>query len=388
MAILAAGCAASDDEADLRRYAAEGNVSALAAYVDGHFDVPKDSSHVLLALDLLARSEAPEAAQALQDAVVEGQLSGLDGLVLERANTHGRRFPDPVELFHVYAGTAIYREGASLLAALVPGDSASPYRRALHLTAGPEDWATILREALDYLGEEEGEAPVSWSGTEPPRWALRALHRLRAYVSVAGPGHVRLPEAIRALEERVALNGDLSGRRRARVDAQGRARAAHQHRDEIAERMPEAYVPRRLFVVADLGRRSDGVTTYEVAFPDVYYPGLPSEARALLLTPERFSSRGWATVTVAEIPPLPMRVRDELGGFEQSWPAYVEVTAKRLNELREAGRETEETERTLALAQQEEAALEAEAGALVERARSCVGEVIEALLAPPPARGR
>ncbi len=92
------------------------------------------------------------------------------------------------------------------------------------------------------------------------------------------------------------------------------------------------------FMVADVG-----FSGYEIALAQYTYLGrVPSEKHAVLFTKNTtFTSKGWFTLRVRRLPDSEVRLKEEYGSFNQTWPVYEEVTEEelRINEatMRELG---------------------------------------------------
>lgn len=93
-----------------------------------------------------------------------------------------------------------------------------------------------------------------------------------------------------------------------------------------------------------------GYALYEIALPryDEYFGKLPSENHALLMTIQTtFSSKGWFTLSVTKTSQIPMDLKEEFGGFTQTWDFYVEVSSNEIYENDQKKNQIKEIEKEL-----------------------------------------
>ncbi|HEY3294031.1 MAG TPA: hypothetical protein VGL38_01180 [bacterium] len=86
------------------------------------------------------------------------------------------------------------------------------------------------------------------------------------------------------------------------------------------------------FMIANVGWGQ-----YEVALPQyTYYGRLPSERHAVLFTKETsFQSKGWFNLSVRRLQDSEVRLKEDYGSFNQTWPVYEEVTSQEVSEYRQ-----------------------------------------------------
>jgi len=77
------------------------------------------------------------------------------------------------------------------------------------------------------------------------------------------------------------------------------------------------------YMIADVG-----LGQYEIALPELTYWGrVPSKTHAVLVaTQTSFQSTGWFTIRAKRLDDSVVRLKEEFGSFNQSWPVYVEIT--------------------------------------------------------------
>ncbi len=379
-AMLWAGCSPSEE--DLRRDAAEGDLTSLATFINERYPRGEESELVQLALDLLAESPSSEG-RAMVEAFVLNESGDRQALhAIERANELGWAFTQPQRLFEVYADQLASSDSQVSLANLDRQEVAVVLAEALRHSARPEDWARVLGSARELMGQGNRETFMQIDGIQRSPKIYSAYKLLRAYYAAQGPHRERIADAIEALSVYFTEGGQLVDSRVALSHARSNLASAQRRYEELSEEARTAYSVRRFFIISDLGR-TGGVATYEVALPDPFSPGLPSRERALLLTTGGFTSRGWATIVVRPLPSFPMRLREELGGFEQVWPAFAEVQREWLDEeiaaLQEAEANQTAANDRLDLAERENERLEKRTAEHTELALARVEEVIEHL---------
>ncbi|MCB1060307.1 MAG: hypothetical protein KDB65_08745 [Calditrichaeota bacterium] len=82
------------------------------------------------------------------------------------------------------------------------------------------------------------------------------------------------------------------------------------------------------YMIANTGYRQ-----YEIALPEQTYLGrMPSDRHAVLITKQSsFESTGWFTIRVRRLDNSVVKLREEFGSFNQTWPVYEEVSDEEIS---------------------------------------------------------
>jgi len=86
----------------------------------------------------------------------------------------------------------------------------------------------------------------------------------------------------------------------------------------------------KAFIIANSGTYN-GFDMYEISLPEYnyYYGNVPSQNHAVLITTETtFKSKGRFELAVQKTGKLPIKLKQQFGGFNQDWPLYIEVNSQ------------------------------------------------------------
>jgi hypothetical protein len=291
LAICLSGC--QKDKEDLNTYIQNEEVEKVSQFASDNLSADETDPRVVHAIQLLSGAQADTALTRLATLISQSSPSGhTEALVRELSE----REIDRENGFHLCKMTV---EGY-----LPEGDATNTY---------------LSQQGNQKLAECVVASVTVSDATDNPDRIVSAVDELAELTDIGGDlRDIRLVAA--TLSETRSSLRDI----RPRVsELQGKRDDIQETLDVIRKDLDDIQML-SAFVVGLQSRTQNG-ELYEIALPDAW--GRPSSEHAYLFTKEtRFKTKGRFTMPVIRRSNVETRLRDEYGGFRQSWPFFVEST--------------------------------------------------------------
>jgi hypothetical protein len=312
-AFLLIGC--QPTTSDLDQWAQASNVDRLSTFVEERFSAPEADPRVPHGIELLAQLEADSTLVRLADRL-----------------SHDAPVAHRKAIISAWNARDVAPTSLPSLCRLVTSDAAPAF-------SGTE--ALLARTPAPALHRCVVQSVSAQSAVEEPDRVLQPLSQLAERASP--------PAALRELERAArtvtSIRSQLQELETRRREATAARDAAADRREDLSEDLDQV---QRLeaFMVGRVEEHSSG-TVYEFAYTDRW--GRPTQRHGYLLTTQtEFRSKGTFSMPVLRLENVETRLRDEFGGFRQSWPFFVEAegyesTRRQYREAEAAKQDAEDT---------------------------------------------